>query len=334
MNFNQIINTIKSKSFAPIYFLQGNESYFIDEITKTITDNALETHERDFNQSVFYGKDVSVDEIISSCKRYPMMAERQVIIIKEAQNLAKSIEQFKAYFENPTPSTVLVINYKYKTLRSNSKLLKSLPSDSIVFNSEKIKDYKLPDWILNQMTSLGFKINPKEAILLSDFIGNDLEKINHEIEKLNLILKGKKTITSDLIEKHVGISKEYNLFELSNALSSRNLDKVHRISLYAQNNNKNFPVPVVVGFLYGYFSKIMKFHFSKNKQNDTALAVELKIHPFILREYKLAAQNYPPKKISKIITWISECDLKSKGVGNNTINESELIKELLFKISH
>lgn len=334
MNFNQILKSIKSKSFASIYFLQGNEAFFIDEITNAIVENGLDEHERDFNQSIFYGKDASIDEIVASCKRFPMMAERQIVVVKEAQNLNKTIEQFQTYFANPTPTTILVVNYKYKSLRSNSKLIKSLENKGVVFNSEKIKDYKLPDWILTQINSSGLNASPKEAIMLSDFIGNDLEKINHEIEKLKLVLKGDKNISIELIEKHVGISKEYNLFELSNALSTKNLEKIQRISNYAQNNSKNFPAPVLVSFLYGYFSKIMKLHFSKNKQNEQALAKELKIHPFVLKEYKKAAQIFPPKKISAIISWIKEADFKSKGIGSSTINEGEIIKELLFKISH
>ena len=333
-NFNEILQNIKRKSFAPVYFLQGEEPYFIDKISDAIQKNVLKEHERDFNQAVFYGKEVEVDDIVSSCKRFPMMSEKQVIFVKEAQNLGSKIDAFKAYFEQPTPTTVLVICHKHKTIRSNSKLLNALGKNGVVFKSDKIKDYKLPDWILNHVKEHKLQVSPKEAIMLSDFLGNDLEKINHEIEKLKIILKGETTITSELIEKHIGISKEYNLFELSSALAVKNQEKITRISNYAQNNTKNFPIPLMVGFLYGYFSKIMKLHFSKNKTNEAVLAKELKIHPFILKEYKKAAQNYPPKKISTIISLIKKADLQSKGIGVSHINEAEIIKELLFKIAH
>lgn len=333
MKFNEIIASIQKKSFSPIYFLQGDEPYFIDQISDAIEKNALEEHEKDFNQTILYGKETTPDEIISIAKKYPMMSERQVVIVKEAQNLSKTIEKLLPYVENPSNTTILVICYKYSKLRSNTKLYKALEKFT-VFTSDKIKDYQLPQWIEKQAKEMSLNVAPKEAILLSEFLGNDLSKIILELEKLKILLKDNKEVTSELIEKNIGISKEYNLFELSNALSAKNYQKISLIANYAAANQKTFPMVLVVSYLYGYFSKIMKLHFAKNKSNDTELARELKLHPFVVKEYKKAAANYPPKTISRIINELKNYDLKSKGVGVSTINEGELIKELLFKVSH
>jgi DNA polymerase-3 subunit delta len=333
MKFTEIIASIQKKSFAPIYFLQGDEPFFIDLIAESIEKNALEEHEKDFNQTILYGKDTNPDEIVSIAKKYPMMAERQVVIVKEAQNLSRTIEKLLPYIENPVNTTVLVFCYKYNSLRSNSKLYKALVK-WVVFESEKIKDYQLPQWIEKQAKEMELNVAPKEAILLSDFLGNDLSKIVLELEKLKILLKDSKNITSEIIEKNIGISKEYNMFELGNALSSKDYKKLSVIANYASSNSKTFPMVLVVSYLYGYFSKIMKLHFSKNKQNDAELAKELKLHPFVVKEYKKAAANYPPKTISRIIGELKNYVLKAKGVGISTIDEGELIKELLFKVSH
>ncbi|MFP5470283.1 MAG: DNA polymerase III subunit delta [Bacteroidia bacterium] len=334
MNFSEIIASIQKKSFSPVYFLQGDEPFFIDQISDAIEKFALEEHEKDFNQTILYGKDIKdVDEIIAIAKKYPMMAERQVVMVKEAQNLSKTIEKIVPYIENPLNTTVLVFCYKYNSLRANSKLYKSL-SKWIIFNSDKIKDYQLPQWIEKQGKEMALTIAPKEAILLSDFLGNDLSKIIQELEKLKILLKESNNVTSEIIEKNIGISKEYNMFELGNALSVKNYQKISMIANYAAANSKTFPMVLVTSYLYGYFSKIMKLHFAKNKTNDAELAKELKLHPFVVKEYKKAAANYPPKTISRIINELKNYDIKSKGVGISTIDDGELIKELLFKISH
>lgn len=333
MNFSEIISSIEKKSFSPIYFLQGDEPYFIDKITDKIEQNALLEHERDFNQTIIYGKDTTIEEIVSVAKKYPMMAEKQLVIVREAQNLSRTIEKLALYLENPLSSTILVFCYKYSSLRSNSKIAKGL-SKFVFFNSDKIKDYQLPNWVETKCKELNLLIQPKEAILLSDFLGNDLNKIEHELEKLKILLKDGDKITSELIEKNIGISKEYNLFELSNALAHKNHEKIAMIANFISNNSKSIPLVVLISYLYGYYSKLMKLHFSKNKSNEAVLAKELKLHPYVLKEYKKAATLYPPKSISRIITELKNYDLKSKGVGVNSVNEGEIVKELLFKISH
>ena len=333
-NFNDILASIKKKSFAPIYLLQGEEGYFIDVLCDEIEKTALEEHEKDFNQTIIYGKDTSVEEIVSIAKKYPMMAERQVVIVKEAQNLSKSIDKLLSYVENPLNTTVLVLCYKYQTIKGTTKLYKALVKQGVVFTSDKVKDYHLPNWIEKRAKEMGIAIQTKESILLSDFLGNDLSKVVHELEKLKILLKPNEVVSLEFIEKNIGISKEYNLFELSNALSNKDYNKLSRISHFAANNSKSFPLVMLISYLYGYYSKIMKLHFSKNKTNDAELAKELKLHPFILKEYKIAAKNYPPKTISRIISELKTYDLKLKGVGTATIDEGELVKELLFKISH
>lgn len=318
-----------------MYLLQGEEPYYIDALCDEIEKNALEEHEKDFNQTIVYGKDIKeVEEIIAVAKKYPMMAERQVVIVKEAQNLSKTFEKILPYVENPLNTTVLVFCYKYQTIKGTTKLYKTIAKNGVVFTAEKVKDYQLPNWIEKKAKEMGMTIQTKESILLSDFLGNDLSKVVLELEKLKILLKPNEVASAEIIEKNIGISKEYNLFELSNALSNKDFNKLSRIAHFASNNTKSLPLIVIVSYLYGYFSKIMKLHFSKNKMNNTELAKELKLHPFVVKEYQMAAKNYPPKTISRIISELKTYDLKVKGVETATINEGEFIKELLFKISH
>jgi DNA polymerase III subunit delta len=334
-NFNDILSSVKKKSFAPVYLLQGDEPYFIDILCDEIEKNALEEHEKDFNQTILYGKDIKeIEEIIAIAKKYPMMAERQVVIVKEAQNLSKTFEKILPYVENPLNTTVLVFCYKYQSIKGTTKLYKTIARNGVVFTSEKVKDYQLPNWIEKKAKEMGMTIQTKESILLSDFLGNDLSKVVHELEKLKILVKPNEIVSAEIIEKNIGISKEYNVFELSNALSNKDYNKLSRIAHFAANNTKTFPLIMLISYLYGYYSKIMKIHFSKNKMNNTELAKELKLHPFVVKEYQIAAKNYPPKTISRIISELKTYDLKLKGVGSATVDEGELIKELLFKISH
>jgi DNA polymerase III subunit delta len=334
-NFNEIIASVKKKSFAPIYFLQGDEAFFIDEISNAIEQYCLEEHERDFNQTILYGKDIKeFDEIIAIAKKYPMMAERQLVVVKEAQNLSKSIEKLLDYSENPLKTTVLVFCYKYQTIKGTTKLYKSLSKSGVIFNSDKIKDYHLPQWIEAKAKELNILIQPKESALLAEFLGTDLSKVVLELEKLKLILEPNQKVTPEIIEKNIGISKDFNVFELTSALANKDYSKISRIANYAANNTKSMPLLLLIPTLYGYFAKVMKLHFSKNKNNDAEIARELKINPFFVREYKLAAHNYPPKNVSRIVSELKTFDLKIKGIGYSSTDEGELIKELLFKISH
>lgn len=311
----------------------GDEPFYIDEITNYISNNVLQDHEKDFNQTILYGKDTNIEELIAVAKRFPMMSEYQVVIVKEAQHI-RNIENLESYVQNPLNSTLLVFNYKYKKLDKRKSVTKLIDKNGILFSSDKLRDYQIPDWVNKQVNSIGLTIQPKNSLLLSEFLGTDLSKINNELKKLNLILEKGSEITAQVIEKNIGISKDYNVFELQTALAKKDILKANKIAKYFEQNPKNNPFVMTISSLFNYFSKILQLHFSKNKNNDNALAGELKVHPFFVKEYKLAAKNYSPKKLVKIVSYLREYDLKSKGVNNSSVSDSELLKELLFKILH
>ena len=334
MNYSEIISELKQKKYAPVYFLYGDEAYFIDKISDYIEKNGIAEHERDFNQTVFYGKDSKVEHIIETCKRFPMMAEKQVVLVKEAQHLSKYIADFEGYFNNPQPSTILVICYKYKKPDKRTSLGKMITKHTVSFNSELIKDYKLPEWIGQCVSANKFNINPKNTHLLAEYLGNDLGKIEKEIEKLKVLLPPGSEIDSKAIEEHIGISKEYNVFELQTAIGTKNMEKAARIVQNFSKNEKAHPLVMTIGSLYSYFTKVCIAQFSTNKNNDQALAREIGTSPYFLKDYKVAIRNYSAVKLVKIIGYLREYDLKSKGVKNTSASQGELLRELLFKIMH
>lgn len=334
MSYEKIISNLKQKSFDPVYFLSGEEPYFIDKISDYIEHNVLEEHERDFNQTIFYGKDAKVSSIIETCKRFPMMSERQVVIIKEAQHLNKDLEEFTDYLNNPQPSTLLVFCFKYKKVDKRKAIGKIISKNSVLLVSEKIKDYKLPEWILGEVKKFGFTINQKNALLLSEYLGNDLGKIVKELEKLKVVIKPGSEINGQIIEENIGISKDYNIFELQKAIGTKDILKANTIINYFSKNEKAHPLVLTVGFLFSYFSKVITVQFSKNKGNDGILAREVGVNPYFLNDYKLATRNYSPAKLVKIIGYLRESDLKSKGVDNSSSTQTDLLKELIFKIMH
>ena len=324
-----IITDIKNGKTKPIYFLMGDEPYYIDGISKYIEENVLSEDEKGFNQMVLYGRDVSVDDIISNAKRYPMMAEKQVVIVKEAQDLSRTIENLVSYADNPQPTTILVLCYKYKTLDKRKKLAKSLAKTGVIFESKKLYDNQVPDWIKRVLAGKGYTISPKAALMLVEFLGNDLNKVNNELEKLQLILKPGAQITPQIIEENIGISKDFNNFELQNAIGAKDVKKAFAIMQYFSQNPKNNPLVMTVAFLYSFFSKLLKYHALTNKADA---AKELGVHPFFIKDYQIAARNYPMKKVSAIIAAIRDVDMKSKGVGAANVSQGDLLKELLVNI--
>ena len=325
----QIITNISNGKIAPIYFLMGEEAYYIDGITQYIEKNILTEEEKGFNQMVFYGRDVSIEDVIGSAKRYPMMAERQVIIVKEAQDLSRTIENLLSYAENPQPTTVLVICYKYKKLDARKKLTKVLRQNAVLFESKKLYENQVPDWIRRVMAGKGYTITPKAAQMLTDFLGNDLSKVNNELEKLQLIIKPGEQITPLLVEENIGISKDFNNFELQNAIGAKDVKKAFRIVQYFAQNPKNHPLVMTVALMYSFFSKLLKYH----SLMDKSMAPKaLGVSPYFVKEYQNAARNYPMKKVSSIISSIREVDMKSKGVGAANLPQGDLLKELLIKI--
>ncbi|WP_372641833.1 DNA polymerase III subunit delta [Ancylomarina sp.] len=333
MTFEEIYSSIKKQEYAPIYFLMGEESFYIDKITDYILENALPQAERDFNQTVFYGKDADIANIMDTARRFPMMSTRQLVVVKEAQQL-KNIELLDTYIKNPLKSTILVINYKYKSLDKRKAFTKNVAQYGILFESKKIYENQLPDWISKYTSSLKLKIDTKASILLSEFLGNDLSKISNELDKLSINIPQGNTITADDIEKNIGISKDFNNFELQNALGKKDVVKANQIINYFSTNEKNNPIYVTIALLHSYFSKILKFHFLKNKTNDKITASALGVNPFFVKDYKSAARLYNPKKLVSIINLLREYDLKSKGIGNVSSKNGDLLKELIFKTLH
>ena len=334
MDYKAIIKDIQNKKFENIYFLHGEEAFFIDEITNALIDNVLEPHERDFNQAIIYGKDADVLGVISEAKGYPMMASRKLVVLKEAQEIKdKEFELFASYFEQPSDLTVFVINYKHKTFDTRKKIAKAATKNGLMFKSEKIKDYLLPDWISNYVKTVGYGISSKGSIMLAEFLGSDLSKISNELSKLFILLEKGTTINEIHIEENIGISKDYNAFELINAISVRDVNKTYQIAKYFEHNPKAGDIHQVIPSAFGFFSKIMRIHFLPNKTKE-AVASALKVHPFVASQMINASKVYNPKKIASNIAILHEYDLKSKGINNSSFPQSELMREMLFRLLH
>ena len=328
----QLVAAIKKGDLKPIYFLMGEEPYYIDKISDFIEDNVLDESEKGFNQMVLYGRDVTIDDIISNAKRYPMMAERQVVIVKEAQDLSRTIEKLAQYAENPQPTTVLVINYKYKKLDKRKALYKALKKyDGVVFESKKLYDNQVPDWIRRVLKGQGYDISPKAAQMLVEFLGTDLSKVNNELNKLKIILPEGTQITPEHIEENIGISKDFNNFELRKAVGARDIVKAHQIAKYFADNPKDNPMVVTVSLLFSFFSQLLHLHGMHDK-SPRSVASALRVNPYFVNEYLTAARNYPMKKVSAVISLLREFDVKGKGVGANAVPQGDLLKELLVRI--
>ncbi|MBM1107250.1 DNA polymerase III subunit delta [Aurantibacter crassamenti] len=327
----RIVADIRSGNIKPIYFLFGEEPYYIDKISEFIENNVLSEEERGFNQMVLYGRDASIDDIVSNAKRFPMMAERQVLVVKEAQDLSRTIENLTSYVNNLQPSTVLVVCYKYKKLDKRKKLYKAVQKEGVIFESKKLYENKVAEWIRKVLLGRGYGISPKAAILLVEFLGNDLGRIEKELDKLQLILPQKTEITPELVEEHIGISKDYNNFELKKAIGERNILKATRIINYFAQNPKANPFVLTVSLLQSFFTQLLQYH-GLNDHSQKSVASALKINPFFVKEFQVAARNYPMKKVSGVISSLRELDLKGKGVGATNISHGDLLKELLVKI--
>lgn len=325
----EIIKDIQQGNISPIYFLMGEEPYYIDGIANYIENNVLSEEEKGFNQMVLYGRDVTVDDIVSNAKRYPMMAERQVVIVKEAQELSRSIENLVSYVKQPQPTTILVICYKYKKLDGRKALAKELRKNSVLFESAKLYENQVPDWIRKVMKGKGYPITNKSAQMLTEFLGNDLSKINNELEKLQLILEPGSEITPQIIEENIGISKDFNNFELQSAIATKDIKKAFSIIQYFANNPKSHPLVMTVALLYNFFSKLLIYH----SLSDKSVAPKvLGVNRFFIDEYHSAARNYSMKKVSALVSTIREIDVKGKGVGASNMPQGDLLKELLVKV--
>ncbi len=333
LTFQEVLKNLKSKEYKPIYLLHGDESYFIDAITKHIETKVLQESEKAFNFSVLYGRDISHINIMDAARRYPMMAPLQVIIIKEAQDM-KDLIKLEKYVANPTPTTLLLICHKHKKLDMRTKFAKTLSKNAVVFESKKLYDNKVGDWIITHLKSMSYSIEPNAAQMIAEYLGTNLSKIVNEMDKLVLNLPKGTKINADHVQKNIGISKEYNVFELQNALGVRNVLKCNRIINYFIANPKLNPLPKITGALYNYFSKV--FITSSMKQaadNDLAKALGLRSAWFV-KDYKMAARNYSRQKLEDVFHQLHVYDLRSKGVNNDSVAEGELIRELVYKILH
>lgn len=330
---NQIVSDITNGNIKPIYFLMGNEPYYIDKISDYIERKVLTEEEKGFNQMVLYGRDVSIEDIISNAKRYPMMADKQVVIVKEAQDLSRTIENLVPYVENPQPSTVLVICYKYKTLDKRKKLSKIIGKNGLLFESKKLYDNQVGDWIRRVLAGKGYQIEPKAALMLVEFLGTELSKIANELEKLMVILPKESTIRPIHIEENIGISKDFNNFELRKAVGEKHLVKANQIINYFAENPKSNPLVVTISLLNSFFTQLLTYHGLRDKSKAN-VSKALRVNPYFVGDYVTAARNYPMRKVSQIISYLRDADIKSKGVGAKNIPNEDILKELLFKVMH
>ena len=333
MDYNQIIGDLKEKKYAPVYFFEGEEPYFMDQISQYILDNVLTEDEKGFNQSVLYGKDLSIDAIMTASKRFPMMAQRQVVVIREAQNI-RNIEDLTPYAENPMRSTVLVINYKYKTIDKRKKLYKALIKNGVFFESKPLYESNIPAWITKYLKEKNLGIDPRAAQMITDFIGNDLQRIVNELEKVTISMVPGTSIMPEDVERNIGISKEFNMFEFQKALGNKDILKSNLIVNYFIDNEKNNPLTVIMGMLTGFFRKILVYHTIEMKSDRNLIAQKLGVNPFFVNDYINAGRNYNLDKAVNIISMMREYDLRSKGARGGSTENGDLLKELVFKILH
>ncbi|OJW14946.1 DNA polymerase III subunit delta [Mucilaginibacter sp. 44-25] len=333
-----IIKDLKNRKFKPVYLLHGEEPYYIDLIGNYIEHHLLSDAEKGFNQTVLYGKDTDIMTAINAAKRYPMMSDYQVVMIKEAQDMKwgrddddkKGINPVLAYLENPLQSTVLVFCYKYGKFDKRKKTYKAIDKHGLVFESTALYDNKIPGWIEAYITEKKYRISQQASAMLAEYLGNDLSKIANELDKLMLNIARGQEISLKDIQDNIGISKEYNVFELQAALVKKDAYKVNQIINYFEANPKANPIVLVLGNLNNFFSKVLAYHYVKDKSNA---ARELGVNPYFLKDYEQAARGYTLGKVFQVISYLREYDLKSKGVDSNT-DHGGLMRELMFKIIH
>lgn len=333
--YEEICRDIVAKHFSPVYFLMGEEPFFMDQITDLLIANVLEESERDFNQIILYGADTDAATIINAARRFPMMSKYQLVVVREAQ-LLKDVELLTSYVKNPLQSTILVVNYKYKKLDRRKNLAATVEKIGLLFESKKISEYKLSGFITSLLQQRGLGIDTKGAQMLSDYLGNDLSRLNKEIDKLKLILaeKGIKRVTPEIIETNIGISKEYNNFELIRSLAVKDIFKVNQIAYYFGKDPKNNPIQMTLSILFNYFSNLLICYYAKDKtEAGLVTALGLK-NTYQVKDYLQGMRSYSAMKVFNAIGEIRQADARSKGFENSSASDSEILKELLYKIMH
>ena len=332
MTFDQLIQNLKNQIYHPVYLLHGDESYYIDVISDYIEEHTLTDTEKEFNQTILYGKDVDAPTIVSYAKRYPMMANYQVLIIKEAQEI-KDLEALTAYVQQPLSSTLLVICHKYSKVDKRKSLAKAVDKQGVLFESPRIYDNKIPGWIETFVKKRNYSISLKASFMLTEFLGTDLSKITNEITKLIINIPENTEIDEHLVEKYIGISKDFNVFELQKALGAKNVFRANQIISYFASNPRENPLVKLIPILFSFFSKVLLYQHLRDKSKNNAASV-LAVHPFFLQDYQTTAHNYSPAKVKSVIGILHEYDMKSKGVDNVSASDGELMKEMIFRVLH
>ncbi|MEM9857151.1 MAG: DNA polymerase III subunit delta [Bacteroidota bacterium] len=333
-----ILFDLKNKNYAPVYFLQGEETFYIDQISNYIEDHVLTEAEKGFNQTILYGRDAPMNVILTNARRFPMMSERQVVMVKEAQNIPDLNREggqklLSDYLENPVPSTVLVFCHKNKTLDKRKALGKAIEKKAVALTTKKLYDNQIPTWVTNYVKSKGFSASHKAVQMLSDSIGANLERLSNEIDKILINYKEPIEIDEQIVQKYVGISKDYNVFELQKALTSKDVIKANRIINYFEANPKKNPLLPVIAVLFSFYSKLLIAHHAKDK-SERNLASQLRVSPFFVKDYLTALRYYPLPKVIDNIQWIQRADLQSKGVDSGSVTDGQLLKELIFRLMH
>lgn len=331
MNFNDIKKEIRQRQFRPIYFLQGEEPFFIDRLTTLFEQQVLTEAEKGFNQMVFYGKDTDLNTIINAAKRYPMMSQYTLIIVKEAQHI-KNIADLQTYAKQPLSSTILVINYKYKSIRSNAKVAKAIVhGKGCIFNAKGLRAYQIPNWVQKYTQAKGYKVQPDALLMISEYLGTELSRIANELDKLMLNLGDANTITKQDVADNIGISKEYNIFEFQQALAQKDISKAFKIAQHFGNNPKSMPFPVLMGSLSRFFGRIFTFYYVKNQQEKAVLETLQLRSAYALKDIKIAIRHYSLPQLKNCIQVLQEYDMKSKGLGS-TAPHSQLLLEMVYKL--
>ena len=335
VKYREILARINQKIYKPIYLLMGDETYYIDQLSSYIAANILTESEKAFNQTILYGKDVDVSAIVNAARRFPMMANQQVLIIREAQNVRK-LEELDVYAKSPLASTILVLCVKGKTVDKRSSFYKTVDKIGDILESVRLYENEVSPWISTYVQQQGYSIEPAASAIMADYVGNDLNKLVNELDKLfSLLPTSDKKLTAANIEQNIGISKEYNTFELNNAVAQRNILKANRIAYHFSKNPSEYPIVVTIATLYTLFRNMLKLYALK-KQNATQgqVASELGVNPFFVKDYETAIRLYPLPKVIEGISLLREYDMRSKGFNNTSASHSELLRELLYKLMH
>lgn len=334
ITYEEIARNLKNKVYAPIYFLMGEEDYYIDRISEYILNHILTDTEKEFNQTVVYGADTDIASVINTARRYPMMSKYQIVVVKEAQNL-KNLDELVYYLQKPMPSTILVFCYKHGSLDRRKKITIELDKAGVLFESKKLKDTQLPGFITSYLKRRQVEIEPKASEMMAEFVGTDLNRMASELEKLIITLsKGQRRITPEQIERNIGISKDFNNFELRNALIAKDILKANQIVKYFEENPKSNPLQVTLAVLFNFFSNLMLAYYAPEK-NEQGIAAQLGLRSaWQARDYQTAMRRYTGVKVMKIIEAIRWCDVRSKGISNASVSDGDLLRELVYVILH